>query len=62
MQERGFTVNGTQIYIDGILRLNSLTDEEWTGIFKKHYKKVEIRYFAWPGEAKEMRRIFILSK
>ena len=31
-------------------------------IFKTYYKEVEIRYFAWPGEAKEMRRIFILSK
>ncbi|MBO4666676.1 MAG: 50S ribosomal protein L11 methyltransferase [Bacilli bacterium] len=62
MKERGFQVDGTKIYIDGILRLNSLTDEEWTNIFKTYYKKVDIRYFAWPGEKEEHRRIFILSK
>lgn len=62
MQERGFTVKDSQIYIDGILRLNSLTDEEWIKLFKEYYKEVEVSYFAWPGEDKEARRIFILSK
>ena len=62
MKERGFEVKGSQIYIDGVLRLNSLTDDEWVSLFKKYYQDVEISYFAWSGEAKETRRIFILKK
>ena len=54
--------NGANIYIDGILRLLSLSDEEWTDIFKEYYKKVSLSYYAWPGEQKEMRRLFILEK
>ena len=62
MKERGFEVKGSQIYIDGVLRLNSLTDDEWVSLFNKYYQDVEISYFAWSGEAKETRRIFILKK
>lgn len=62
MKEKGCEVKDNQIYINGILRLNALTDEEWTKIFKEYYQDVEISYFAWPGEAKETRRIFILKK
>lgn len=62
MKERGAEVRGSQIYIDGVLRLNALTDEEWTTLFKQYFREVKISYFAWPGEAKETRRIFILKK
>ena len=62
MKERGCEIDGANIYIDGILRLLSLSDEEWTDIFKEYYKKVSLSYYAWPGEQKEMRRLFILEK
>ena len=62
MKERGCQVDGINIYIDGVLRLSALTDEEWTNIFKEYYQDIELSYFAWPGEQKETRRIFYLEK
>lgn len=62
MKERGFEVDGASVYIEGVLRLTSLKDEEWIAIFKKYYKEVEVSYFAWPGEEKETRRLFVLKK
>ena len=62
MEERGFVVEGSLVYIDGILRLNSLTDEEWSNLFKQYFKDVKLIYYAWPNENKEARRLFILSK
>ena len=62
MEERGFVVEGSLVYIDGILRLNSLTDEEWSNLFKHYFKDVKLIYYAWPNEEKEARRLFILSK
>jgi len=58
----GYIVKGSHIYIDGILRLNSLSDIEWIDIFNKYFKNVEVKYFSWPGEDEEKRRLFILKK
>ena len=62
MEDKGHKVNGPHIYIDGVLRLTSLTDEEWASIFKEYFKLIKLDYFAWPGEAKEARRLFVLEK
>lgn len=62
MKERGFEIDGPSVYINGVLRLTALKDEEWIAIFKKYYKDVEVSYFAWPGEEKETRRLFTLKK
>lgn len=62
MKEKGYEIDGNRIYIDGVLRLLSLTDEEWTIIFKLYFQDVSLIYFAWPGESKETRRLFILKK
>ena len=62
MEERGCKVDNSLVYIDGILRLNSLTDEEWSSLFKQYFKDVKLIYYAWPNENKEARRLFILSK
>ncbi|MCR5491163.1 MAG: GNAT family N-acetyltransferase [Bacilli bacterium] len=51
-----------KIYVDGILRLVSKTDEEWTALFAPYYEVVRLEYFAWPGEQKESRRLFYLKK
>ncbi len=61
-KERGFAVEEDNIYIDGVLRLVSKTDSEWTKILSKYFKIIKIDYFAWPGEEKETRRIFYLKK
>lgn len=58
----GYVVEGSHIYIDGILRLNSLSDDEWKNIFSKYFKNIKLSYFSWPGEDKEKRRLFIMKK
>ncbi|MBR5789904.1 MAG: class I SAM-dependent methyltransferase [Lachnospiraceae bacterium] len=54
--------NGNELYVDGILRMISRSDEEWTEIFNKYFTVERIEYFAWPGETEEKRRIFIMKK
>ena len=53
---------GNRLYIDGVLRLVSRTDEEWARIFSPWYAVEQLEHFAWPGEAKELRRLFWLRK
>ena len=62
MQNKGCEVENSQIYIDGVLRLNSLKDEECKDIFSKYFKFIKLSYFSWPGEEKETRRLFIMKK
>ncbi|MBO4667523.1 MAG: class I SAM-dependent methyltransferase [Bacilli bacterium] len=62
MEERGCKVCDKQIYIDGVLRLTSLTDSEWTDIFKKYFTDINLSYYAWNGEKEERRRLFIMKK
>ena len=62
MEERGFRVDGSLIYIDGVLRLNSVSDSDWTCELKKYYQDIELKYFSWPGEKEKTRRLFILKK
>lgn len=54
--------NGNEMYTDGILRLVPRTDEEWKEIFGKYFSRVSVDHYAWQGEAKETRRIFVLGK
>ena len=55
-------VDGNRLYIDGVLRLVSRTDEEWANSFSPWYSVEKLEHFAWPGEAKETRRLFWLRK
>ncbi|MDY6430764.1 MAG: class I SAM-dependent methyltransferase [Bacilli bacterium] len=51
------------LYLDGVLRLTSLSDNQWISLFNKNNLDVEsLDYFAWPRETKETRRLFILRK
>ncbi len=50
------------LFVDGVLRMVPRTDEEWTDIFSKFFTVDKIEYFAWPGESRETRRIFFLTK
>ncbi len=53
---------GNRLYIDGILRLVSRTDEAWEREFVPFFTVERLEYFAWPGEATETRRLFYLRK
>ena len=54
--------NGNEVYVNSVLRMVSRTDDEWSEILGKYFVVERIDYFAWPGEAEERRRIFILRK
>ena len=55
-------VNGNMLYVDGVLRLVTRTDEEWAGIFAPYFTVEKLEHFAWPGEPAETRRLFFLRK
>ena len=55
-------VNGNMLYVDGVLRLVTRTDEEWEGIFAPYFTVEKLEHFAWPGEPAETRRLFFLRK
>ena len=50
------------IYVDGILRLVSRTDEEWCETFEKYFVVEKLEHFAWENEPKETKRLFHLKK
>lgn len=62
MKKRGAKVEGNSVFIDGVLRLTSLSDEEWKNLFSDYFEITSLSYFSWPGEEKETRRLFVLRK
>ena len=52
--------NGNEIYVNGVLRMVSRTDEEWSGILGEYFDIDKIEHFAWQGEAEERRRVYIM--
>ena len=55
-------IDGARLYVDGILRLVSRSDEEWAELFSPWYTVDKLTHFAWPGEESETRRLFYLKK
>ncbi len=51
-----------RLYLNGVLRLVSRTDEEWIALFDPFFTVVSLDYFSWPGEKAETRRLFRLKK
>ncbi len=54
-------VDKPYFFMDGILRLTSLSDDDWKKLFSKYFKVEKIDHFAWHGEEKERRRLFFLK-
>ncbi len=62
-KEKGLEMQGgNMLYIDGVLRLVSRTDEEWSEILGEFFGIDRLEHFAWPGEKKETRRLFYLTR
>lgn len=55
-------VDGNRLYVDGVLRLVSLTDDEWAALFSELFTVERLEHFAWPGEKAETRRLFYLRR
>ncbi len=53
---------GKYLFVNGVLRLLSLPDEEWKTMFAPYFEIEGLEYFAWPGEEKETRRLFRLRR
>ena len=54
--------DGNRLYMDGVLRLVSRSDEEWERIFEPFFTVERLEHFAWQGEETETRRLFYLKK
>lgn len=55
--------DGSYIFVDGVLRMNSHTDEEWTNMLTKYLQIEKLEYFKWDEEPDGVkRRFFILKK
>jgi len=54
--------DGRKLYVNDVLRLVSLSDEEWTAIFSRYFKVIRLEHFSWQGEENETRRLFYLTK
>ena len=55
-------VDDMYLFVNDVLRLSSLSDDEWKIIFAPYFDVVKLDYFAWEGEEKESRRLFVLKK
>ncbi len=54
--------NKNELYVNGVLRMVSRTDDEWKKIFERYFNIDSVEYYAWPGEKEEKRRVFCLSR
>ncbi len=62
-EERNIKVKGGKyVYLNGVLRMVTRTDEEWTEILSRYFTVERLVHFAWPGEDAERRRLFYLKK
>ena len=55
-------VEDKYLFVQGILRLTSLSDAQWRDRFAPYCEVERLDDFAWPGEEKETRRLFVLRK
>ena len=53
---------GKYLFVNGVLRLASYNDEQWCALLNRHFIIESLDHFAWPGESKESRRLFVLRK
>lgn len=49
------------LFVNGILRLNNHTDEEWKEMLSKYFKVERLEHFKWDQENNERRRLFYLT-
>ena len=49
------------LFVDKILRLVLMSDEEWTSLLSEYFTVTKLDHFSWPGEETETRRLFFLQ-
>jgi len=59
--ERKITVDGQgHVFVEGILRMVTRSDEEWSAIIGRYFTIERLEHYAWTGEETERRRVFVL--
>lgn len=58
----GMTYEPPYLYVNGVLRVNNRSDEEWTGILEKYFTFEKLVHFKWDAEQEVHRRLFYLKK
>lgn len=51
---------GNHVFLNGILRMVTRTDEEWQDIFSRYFRVDTLRHYAWNTEENARRRVFTL--
>lgn len=59
---RGMKLEDRCLFVDGVLRLVSYSDDEWLEMFSPYFALERLDHFAWPNEKTESRRLFVLRK
>ncbi len=54
--------DGHCLYVNGVFRLSCHTDEFWAERLGHFFRVESLGHYAWPGEAQERRRLFLLVK
>ena len=52
--------DGNYVYVNGVFRLVSLSDKEWTEIFAPYFTAEKLDHFAGSGEIEERRSLIFL--
>ena len=60
--ERNITVEGENVFVDGILRMVTKTDEAWTELLGRYFTVERLEHFGWTNETTQRRRAFVLVK
>ena len=62
-EKKGDTIKeGKYLFVNDVLRLMLLSDDEWTKVLSKYFKVEKLDHFSWTGETKASRRLFYLTK
>lgn len=61
LKREGSVYEEPYLYINGILRVNNHSDEEWSRLFEKYFKVVKLEHFRWDMEQENRRRFYVLE-
>lgn len=59
-KRENITFEGAYMYVDGVLRVNNHTDEEWIKRIEKYFTVEKVEYYKWNQEEEAKRRLFFL--
>lgn len=61
-EREGFEFKGSLLFVNGVLRVNCHSDEEWSDMFKEYFNVDRLEHFRWDVEQSDNRRLFYLTR